>query len=289
MHDVCVIGHVTRDSLHRGGQILEDFPGGVPVYTGVALARLGLETAVITKLARQDEDLLAPLKRAGVVLTRHDSRCTAAFENSYDDMDPNRRQQTVTALAEPFVPKDLDRVVASMVHLGPLIQEDMSLGFLEAVGRRFDRVSLDVQGLVRRCEDGRVCRVDWPDKARGLAGVHIVKADLPEAQVLTGCANPEDAARAIAAWGPAEIIVTLGTAGAMIYGRGHLVSIPAIAAQAQVDPTGCGDSFMAGYLFQRLRSDDIEAAGRFGAALAAYKLGHRGPFAGREEDVRALM
>ena len=50
-------------------------------------------------------------------------------------------------------------------------------------------------------------------------------------------------------------------------------------------PTGAGDSFMAGYLFQRLKGMDVPAAGRFAAALATVKLERQGAFSGTEAEV----
>ncbi len=95
--------------------------------------------------------------------------------------------------------------------------------------------------------------------------------------------------RALAAFGPEEVIVTLGGAGALVWAEGRAYPIAAVAPRALVDPTGAGDSFMAGYLFRRLASDDIAAAGRFGAALAACKLARSGAFTGDAREVRALL
>ena len=87
--------------------------------------------------------------------------------------------------------------------------------------------------------------------------------------------------------------MTLGGAGALVWAKGRAggraYPIAAVAPRAVVDPTGAGDSFMAGYLFRRLRSDDIAAAGRFAAALAACKLARSGAFTGDEDEVRALL
>ena len=93
-------------------------------------------------------------------------------------------------------PADLGDLRARMFHLGPLTEGDMSVAFLDAVAARAGRVSLDVQGFTRRLAAGAVRRVDWAEKARGLARVGLVKADLEEARTLTGEDDPERAARA---------------------------------------------------------------------------------------------
>lgn len=294
MHDICVVGHVTRDVVRREGRVAETLPGGVAHYAGVALASLGLDTAVVTKLAEPDAGaFLGPLAAAGATITRHASPATTSFENAYTGPDFGHRRQRVGAVAAPFAPADLGDLRARMFHLGPLTEGDMSVAFLDEVAARGGRVSLDVQGFTRRLAAGAVRRVDWAEKARGLARVGLVKAGLEEARALTGEDDPERAARALAALGPEEVVVTLGGAGALVWARGRTggraYPIPAVTPRALVDPTGAGDSFMAGYLFRRLRSDDIAAAGRFAAALAACKLARNGAFTGEEGEVRALL
>ncbi len=290
MHDICVVGHVTRDAVRREGRVAETLPGGVAHYAGVALASLGLDTAVVTKLAQVDAGaLLAPLAAAGASVTRRASPATTRFENVYTGSDLGHRRQRVDAVAAPFAPADLGQLRARMFHLGPLTGGDMSVAFLDAVAARAGRVSLDLQGFTRRLAAGAVRRVDWAEKTRGLARVGLVKADLEEARTLTGEDDPERAARALAALGPEEVVVTLGGAGALVWAGRRAYRVPAVAPRALVDPTGAGDSFMAGYLFRRLRSDDIAAAGRFAAALAACKLARSGAFTGAEGEVRALL
>ncbi len=64
--------------------------------------------------------------------------------------------------------------------------------------------------------------------------------------------------------------------------------LPALPPAKLVDATGCGDTYAAGYLRERLAGAGPEQAGSFGAAVAALKLERRGPFRGSEADVRAL-
>ncbi len=288
MHDVWVIGHVTVDRLATPSGWLE-CAGGTATYFSLALARLGGDVAVLTRMAQEDADaLLAGERELGIEVARSDSPKTTEFENRYLDDDRDRRVQRVGAVALPFVPADLGDVRARLFHLGPLTHDDMSLEFLEAVARR-GRVSLDVQGLVRRIVRGGVELADWPEKERGLAGVSVLKADEDEARVLTGEGDPERSARRLASWGPEEVLVTLAGRGSVVCHRDEVHRVGAVATERPVDPTGCGDTFMAGYVFARLKGRDVVSAARFGAAAAALKLRHVGPFDGDPASVEALL
>lgn len=265
-------------------------PGGVVHYAGVALQGLGLDTAIITKAARDDAgEVLRMLREAGVTTYCRESPATTVFENIYSGGDLAVRSQAVRSIAAAFEPRDLGPVRARLVHLGPLTREEMPAEFLAAVSKRADCVSLDVQGFVRHLERQQVRLADWPDKKQGLAGVDVLKASLPEAQILSGEDDPERAARTLADLGPGEVIVTLGAKGSLILAAGRCWRIPAFAPRTVVDRTGCGDTYCAGYIFHRQRSDDIAAAGRFAAALATLKLERRGPYAGDAKDVDAVF
>lgn len=288
MRDVQAIGHVTVDRIETSAGFLQR-AGGTATYFPLALARLGGDVSVLTRMAPEDEDdLLAESREAGIEVLCAPSPKTTEFENRYLPDDRDRRVQRVGAVALPFARQDVAGLEARLFHLGPLTQDDMSVDFIEAVAER-GRVSLDVQGLVRRIVRGRVEPCGWPEKERGLARVAIVKADEYEARVLTGESEPEAAALRIASWGPEEVLVTRAGQGAVVCHAGRVDRVPAVPAPDAVDPTGCGDTFMAGYLFSRLRGAEPAAAARFGAAAATIKLRHVGPFDGTLESVEALV
>ena len=290
MHEICVVGHITQEVVRVGRAPARHMLGGAAHYASVALGRLGLDTAVLTKTTPPyAASTLRPLREAGVTVHARDGGRATYFENTYQDGDLDQRTQRVVANADPFAAEDLEGVAAKTIHLGPLTAGEMSVSFLAAASRLAVRVSLDVQGFVRAIENGEIISAPWNEARLGLQHVEIVKADVAEAQVLTGRHDPDEAARAIAGMGPSEVIVTDGSAGSRVLTDGRFHQILAYPPRPAVDPTGCGDTYMAGYLFSRVLSDDVEKAGRFGAALAALKLEHHGPSEATEGDVRELL
>ncbi|MCT7981780.1 PfkB family carbohydrate kinase [Laspinema sp. A4] len=278
MFDVCVIGHVTQDRIKIDGKIVQEMAGGTAIYTAIALKTLGLNVAVLTKTSASDRSpLLEELKNRGIAVFWLESPETTQFENSYQRDRLDSRQQRVQAIASPFTPPDLGQIPARLFHLGALTNQEMSLEFLQAVFATQALISLDGQGFLRQVIHQKVQAMDWAEKVSGLAGVHILKVDIEEAQLLSGKTDLEAAAIALNQWGVREVLITAGSRGSWVYQSGTLEQIPAFAPTTSVDPTGCGDTYIAGYLYSRLTGEPCHLAARFAAQVATRKLEQFGP------------
>jgi len=285
--DICVVGHVAKDIL-KAGQTTTLIPGGSAYYTALALQRLGLNVAVVTRGAKEDRDyLLHELLADKVAVFWNEGKSTTVFENTYSGDDLGAGTQAVKAMGAPFMAEDVAKIRARAFHLGPLFRKDMPLQVLEKAAKEARTVSLDVQGMVRPARLGQVIQQDWPDKRKWLGLVHLLKANAQEALILSGERDAERAAAVLASFGPREVVITLGGRGSIVYAEGTIDRIPSFTPRKLVDPTGCGDTYMAGYLCRRLRGSSPEEAGRFAAATATLKLEGLGPFKGTEEDVLA--
>jgi adenosine kinase len=73
------------------------------------------------------------------------------------------------------------------------------------------------------------------------------------------------------------LIVTLGALGSQVYAGGKCLEIPLVKAEAEVDPTGCGDAYRAGLLYGIARGWDWEKTGRLASLMGAIKIASRGP------------
>jgi sugar/nucleoside kinase (ribokinase family) len=98
------------------------------------------------------------------------------------------------------------------------------------------------------------------------AAATLVLPNADEARLLTGCADPAAAARALAARHPVAV-VTLGADGALWADGERLVHRPAHRTTV-VDTTGAGDAFTAGLLSVWLADPDGDPAAALEAGLA---------------------
>jgi len=72
------------------------------------------------------------------------------------------------------------------------------------------------------------------------------------------------------------IIVTLGAGGCELWVQGVRTHVPGYAAQAIVDPTGCGDAFRAALLYGLEHGWPLERCVQLGNRIGAIKIAHRG-------------
>ena len=279
MFDVCVVGHVTRDIVNIGTRQTE-MPGGTACYSSLAMKSLGMDVAVVTRLSEYDRSLLDCLYRDKIAVFLRESPQTTTFINIYPKGMEQRRQK-VTGIALPFTAEDVEGIQAKVFHLGPLTRDDIPLEVIVSLAER-SVVSLDAQGFLRENEttdsnEGQVRLTDWPDKEEALRRVTILKTNEEEARVLSHEEDLRRMALRLSEYGPAEVIITRGNRGSLIYAGDRFYEIPAFPPRRLVDPTGCGDTYMAGYLFLRQTVSDPGKVGEFAARTATAKLEHNGP------------
>ncbi|WP_257670060.1 PfkB family carbohydrate kinase [Parapedobacter tibetensis] len=285
-YDICCIGHVTKDRVITPNASAH-MPGGTAHYFSNALAQLDVTFSLITSLATHDRFLLDDTSQRVPSITIIPTKRTHYFENRYSD-NPDHRTQRVLSQSDPFYLSALPDLEASIYHFGPLLAQDIPVDMIKAASEK-GIVSLDIQGYLREVRAGKVYYTDWKDKYDVLPYIDILKANYEEARILTGRKKLKDSMKALADWGVKEAIITLGSNGSIIYSNGIYHCIPAYSPQNALDATGCGDTYMAGYLYQKIKGASIQEAGVFGAAMATLKIDRYGPFIGNENDVKAVI
>lgn len=286
MVDICCVGHITSDKVVTTNSTMY-MPGGTAYYFSYPLKKLDVSYVLVTALAEAEMRYVEDLRERGIEVKVQQSEHTVCFENVYDE-NTDYRTQHVSQQADAFSEETLLPVRAKIFHLGPLLAGDISVSLIRALSEK-GRISLDVQGYLRTVRDGRVYTADWPEKVEALGYVDILKADETELRALTGCEDVRMGAKLVAGWGVKELVITNGSQGSTIYSAGTFYPIPAFRPKTLVDPTGCGDTYMAGYLYQRIKGADEQQAGHFAAALATLKMESAGPFDGSVEDVLQLL
>jgi sugar/nucleoside kinase (ribokinase family) len=260
-------------------------PGGTAFYFSQAIHNMTVKHGLVTAVAPAEMPYVKQLMSKGIPVKALPSTHTVYFENSYTS-NPDHRTQRVLAKADTFTSEQLADVNANIFHLGPLLADDFEKDIFKDLAAR-GTVSLDAQGLLRKVEQTKVLPTDWPEKAEALPYVQILKANEEEVAVLTGQNDIREGAKILAAMGVKEVVITLGSEGSFIYADGEYHDIPVYLPAVFKDATGCGDTYMAGYLYKRAKGADVAEAGCFASAMAGIKAGISGPFTGTEDEVMA--
>ena len=284
---ICCIGHITHDKVITP-QFEVDMPGGTGYYFAKALRNLEHDNFELVTCVGEDAlHVVENLRNEGIAVKVVPSKKTVFFENRYGE-DMNDRTQRVLSKADPFTVENLKGVDAGIFHLGTLLADDFDIEVIRDLASR-GILSVDLQGFLRAVEGESVRAVDYADKFAALPYIDILKANEKEMETVTGSDDPYEAARILAAWGVKEVLLTLGDKGSLIYSEGVFHKIPAYPVECAVDATGCGDTYMAGYLYKRSKGAEIDDAGRFAAAMCSLKLAEKGPFVGEERDIEKII
>lgn len=286
--DICCIGHITLDKIVTPRHTVY-MPGGTAFYFAHAMASLNRHDnfKLVTSLAPSEMKAVEDIRNRGIDVEVLPGDTSVYFENKYGE-NQNERTQRVLAKAAPFTVDSLRNVEGRIFHLGTLLADDFPLEAIELLSAK-GIVSVDAQGYLREVRGENVFPVDWAEKREALKHVDILKANEKEMETLTGTSDPQEAARILASWGVKEVLLTLGSEGSLIYADGNFYEIPAYPAPDVVDATGCGDTYMTGYLYKRNQGASYEEAGKFAAAMCTVKLGHSGPFSGTEAEVERMI
>lgn len=286
-HDLCCVGHITLDKIVTPKNTVH-MPGGTSFYCSHALRHFDdVDYVLVTALAESEMSVVDDLRSKGVDVHVMPSKHSVYFENIYGENQDNRTQR-VLAKADPFTIDYLDTIEAKIFHLGALLADDFSIELVEKLSKK-GLISVDSQGYLREVRDENVYAIDWANKEEALKYIHILKANEHEMEVLTGHTDIKKGAQQLYNWGVKEVLITLGSMGSVIYDGKDFYQIPAYKPKEVVDATGCGDTYMTGYLYQRAKGVSLADSARFAAAMATMKIEASGPFNGTKEEVLELM
>jgi sugar/nucleoside kinase (ribokinase family) len=285
-YDIAFLGQYTKDTIvtKDGSRVVN---GGAYFYGSAAAASMGLRVAALTRLAPEDFSSFRLLLERGVLVKAISTQKSTCLQLLYPSANPDERILSVTSVAEPFEPADVESISAPVWSIGASIRGEVSLTVLKAIKAKGARVGLDAQGFVRVVRDGQLAYdTEWPEKAEVLRHVDVFKADVVEAEILTGTRDLHEAARILARYGVPEFVLTHGD-GVVVYAEGSFVEAP-FRPRSLVGRSGRGDTCLASYLAARI-SMDPEKATFWSAALTSLKMEALGPFSGTREDVESAL
>jgi len=252
-----LVGHYCHDTIIAKDGGVHLALGGASAHASPVLGALGIDFRVVAKVG-DDFRYGASAPRPPLVVP---CSPTTAF---VDDYSAGERAARVQASAPPIEPADLGDAPCRI---------GMALGIAGEIGaetlarlRELSEIAVgDAQAFVRHVEpDGHVC-IGPPSPAlrSQIDRLDFLKLSHGEARALDRASLRCPA------------IVTHGERGCVLVQGGREIHVPAFEAR-EVDPTGAGDCFLAGFAVGLWRGWDPERAARFGNFCGALAVAQRG-------------
>ncbi len=266
IYDVTVFGEILIDFTSQGcnedGQMLyARNPGGAPANVAVAAQKLGVHTAFIGKAGRDmhGEFLRSVLQKehvdtSGLILDEK-YFTTLAFVEVNETGERTfafaRKPGADTKMQKEEVDVDvLDHT--TIFHVGSLSltdqpARDTTFYAVKRAKSNGSIISYDPNYRASLWDDEETARFHM----RSLVPyVDLMKISDEETELLTGCKDVTEAAKALYRQGVKIVAVTLGTKGAYIYGKEGGAMVPGFDIVRVGDTNGAGDSFWGGFLYK---------------------------------------
>jgi len=299
MPDILVVGSLNADLVVRAprfpqpgetisGGDLQVIPGGKGANQAVAAARLG---ANVSMLGRVGEDnfgdfLVDNLKQNYVDVSRV-LRDDSSSGTAIIVVDENGQNSIVLS------PGANGKVTSADVESASFLHHDLILLQLEIPTSTVLRAAQRAKEKDMRVILNPAPAKEIPDELIALADYIIpneTELSLLTGQSVSDIHSAEKAAKQLLERGAKNVIVTLGSKGALIVNKEISKQVDIYKVEV-VDTTAAGDAFIGGFAIKLLESASLPAAVQYGCAcgaLAATKFGAQPSLPTKEEVERFL-
>lgn len=300
MPDIIVVGSLNADLVVRSprfpqpgetisGSDLLTIPGGKGANQAVAAARQGASVAMVGRVGKDSfgPELIHNLQKNHVDATGVLMDAGTASGTAIIVVDANGQNSIVLSPGGNgrITPADMDAVDFSGYKL-LLLQHEIPLDTVLSAAKHAKKSGV-------RVVLNPAPAYALPDELISLPDFILpneTELSLLTNQPVTDVASAESAAKMLLERGAQNVIVTLGSKGALIVSREQVTHVDTYKVDV-VDTTAAGDAFIGGFAFALLQNKSLEEAVRYGCAcgaLATTKLGAQPSLPTREEVERFL-
>jgi sugar/nucleoside kinase (ribokinase family) len=284
-YDVLCIGNYTKDTI-ISPMGRRNIDGGAVNYAAHALTRLGLNVAVVTRLAPEDKHVVEQLTQSGIDCYATYTPQSTLMRLEYPTLDPDIRTLSVSSVAGSITAEDVENLDARAAVIGSSLRGEVGIDVIHRLKGKNILVAADMQGFVRVLRGVDLKYEPWGEMQSTLALVDVVKTDAVEAEFLTGKTDIHKAAEFFAAMGPREVVLTHKD-GLLIYADGKFHAMSFYPARLD-GRSGRGDTCVGTYVGMRLSMPPRES-GIWAAAVTSLKMETPGPFNRSMDEVEALI
>ncbi|MBZ0180661.1 MAG: bifunctional hydroxymethylpyrimidine kinase/phosphomethylpyrimidine kinase [Melioribacteraceae bacterium] len=285
-YDILIFGNYTKDTIvsKKGTRYVD---GGGFNYGAHAAANSGKKVAAVTRLAREDIRVIDKLQSIGVDVYPTFTPSSTHMKLEYISDNPDERILTCTKTAGTYTIDQFDGLKAKAILINGSVREEAPLELVRELRKRDSLLVADAQGFIRIvAPDKTLVHADWPEQKEVLALIDILKADIVEAESLTGEKNIHKAAKILNKMGPKEIVITHKD-GIVVYAE-DIFYEQTFKQKELVGRSGRGDTCIASYVASRLTNEPAKAI-VWSAAVTSLKLEAEGPFNLGIDEIKQMI
>jgi len=284
-YDVLYIGNYTKDTIitYAGTKYVD---GGAVNYAAHAAVRLGMKVAVVTRLSKEDEHVVAKFTQSGIDCYATYTSQSTLLKLEYPTADPDIRTLSITSIAGSIAASEVENIDARAAVIGSSLRGEVGMEVICTLKAKKMLIAADMQGFVRVLRGVELKYEPWDEMASTLALIDVVKSDAVEAEFLTGETDIYKAAKFYAEMGPREIVLTHKD-GLLIYADGKFHEMNFYPARLD-GRSGRGDTCIGTYVAMRLSMAPHDA-GIWAAAVTSLKMESLGPFNRSMGEVENLI
>jgi sugar/nucleoside kinase (ribokinase family) len=284
--DVATVGNYTKDTIVNSAGTMHADGGGV-TYAAHAAHTCGRSVAAVMRLAEDDFQVVRDLEASGITVFATATPSSTLMRLEYPTDNPDERILTVADTAGSFTPEQVQTIDAKAFVISPSFRGEFPIEALRELRGRDGVIGVDAQGFIRvRRPDGRLEHVGWPEQRETLVLVDILKADVVEAEAMTGESDIARAAAFLADQGPKEVVIT-HREGIVVRADGQLFRA-AFHSRSMVGRSGRGDTCLGSYVAARLEQPPEEAL-FWSAATTSLKMEAPGPIRRSRDEIEDLI
>jgi sugar/nucleoside kinase (ribokinase family) len=276
-------------SLRAPGPLVGPFPSGAPAIFIDQVAVLGEPCGIVSSVGDDEFGRLnvARLRSDGVDVSAIEVRADAATGSAFVTYAADGTRSFVynivnSASGQISVNVAAEDVLSRAQHLHVTGSSLFSAAMAEVITHAVHLVKAN-GGTVSLDPNIRRELLTTSERRRALRAIAL-QCDLflPSASEVTALTTTEDEASAIRELldlGITAVVIKRGSGGATYVDSTRTVSVPSFRVN-EIDPTGAGDRFAAGFVVSWLRGDSPEAALRIANACGAMAVVVQGPMEG---------
>jgi len=278
-----VIGPVSKDVKQIDDTSLIGL-GGIPFYIGNALQALGAEVTAFLSYGQNEHELVKKYFQ-GIKINHIPVEKTLLMTHKISLKNPDYRE-TSTEYAENRIHLgNLNHNLKgfNVIFLGPLFNENISKELFEVHSDK--NLILNNFGMFNYAEKGKWVYKHPEKLLEVVKHLNFLILDEEEVKFVTNSRSAEDAFDVLKEHGLKNAAITNGSKGSKIFMDKKIYEIPAFKPRKIIDPTGAGDTYVAGLMKGLELFTDPQKAGEFAAMTATMRLENKGPFNKTTKDV----